>query len=135
MQRVWVTFPARTAHQLIKVHSSLKVKAKIRARGVRRLDYTGDTPSLRTRVQTGSPHTSGLCALPEARGQNWYNARQTEWARRKARTQAPFLLWMAGDWHGALENAKPHPKPHLMRAMLVANLDVENRFVAISVHT
>ncbi len=54
--------------------------------------------------------------LAEARGQNWYNDRQTDWARKKARTQAPWLLHLAGDWHAFLENEKPHPRPHMMRA-------------------
>ena len=68
--------------------------------------------------------------LAEARGQNWYNDRQTDWARKKARTQAPWRLQLAGDWHAFLENEKPHPRPHMMRAMLVSNLDVEQRFVS-----
>ena len=70
-----------------------------------------------------------ILIFTKARGQNWYNDRQTDWVRRKARTQAPWLLHLAGDWHAILENEKPHPRPHLMRAMLVSNLDVEQRFV------
>lgn len=59
-----------------------------------------------------------------ARGQNWYNAGKAEWARRKARSQSLWLVRLAGDWHGNLETAKPNPKPHLMRTMLVSNIDV-----------
>ena len=62
------------------------------------------------------------------RGQNWYSDRKSEWARKKARTQALWLLTLAGDWHGGLETARQHSKPHLMRCMMVSNLDVEQRF-------
>ena len=48
------------------------------------------------------------------RGENWYHDRRAEWARKKARTQALWLLMLAGDWHPRLESERPHPKPHLM---------------------
>ena len=64
------------------------------------------------------------------RGENWYHDRRAEWARKKARTQALWLLMLAGDWHPRLERERPHPKPHMMRVMLISNLDVERRFVA-----
>ncbi len=63
-----------------------------------------------------------------ARGQNWFNDRRTEYIRKKARTQSLWRLHIAGDWHETLETEKPNTKPHLMRVMLVSNLDVPQRF-------
>jgi len=63
-----------------------------------------------------------------ARGANWYNDRKSEFIRKKARTQSLWVLHLAGDFHDTLENEKPSPKPHLMRVMLVSNLDVQQRF-------
>jgi len=60
-----------------------------------------------------------------SRGENWYSDRKAEWARKKARTQALWLLTLGGDWHPSLETERPHPKPHLMRVMLISNLDAE----------
>ena len=48
--------------------------------------------------------------------------------RRTSRTQALWNLHLAGDWHPQFETAGLVPRPHMMRAMLVANLDVEQRF-------
>ena len=62
------------------------------------------------------------------RGENWYSDRRAEWARKKARTQALWYLQLAKDFHGILETETPHPRQHLMRCMLVSNVDVEQRF-------
>ena len=63
-----------------------------------------------------------------ARNTNWFNDRMSEYIRKKARTQALWILHLAGDFHESLENERPSPKPHLMRVMLVSNLDVQQRF-------
>jgi len=63
-----------------------------------------------------------------ARGNAWFSDARTEFIRRTSRTQALWNLHLAGDWHPQFETAGPVPRPHMMRAMLVANLDVEQRF-------
>ena len=47
--------------------------------------------------------------------------------RRVVRNQCPVTLHLAGQWHSD-DPAPMEDKPFLMRAMLVANIDVENRF-------
>ena len=47
--------------------------------------------------------------------------------RRVVRNQCPLMLHLAGQWHSD-DPAPMEDKPFLMRAMLVANIDVENRF-------
>ena len=51
-------------------------------------------------------------------------------ARKKSRSQAPWLLHLAGDWHPRSEMAAAprRGKPHMMRAMLVSNLALDQRF-------
>ena len=44
------------------------------------------------------------------------------------KTQALWNLHLAGDWHPASETGRPAARPHMMRAMLVSNLSVEDRF-------
>ena len=63
-----------------------------------------------------------------ARGQQWFSDRRTQMARRSSRTQALWNLHLAGDWHPASEKGRPAARPHMMRAMLVSNLSVEDRF-------
>ena len=75
---------------------SLKVKARVRARG--------------------------------ARGQQWFNERRTQLARKRSRTQALWNLHLAGDWHHDSETKAPPARPHMMRTMLVSNLAVDQRF-------
>ncbi len=41
-----------------------------------------------------------------------------------------WQLHLAGDWFPAWETKDAHPQPHLMRAMLTANLAVDCRFVS-----
>ena len=65
---------------------TLKIKARVRARG--------------------------------ARGQNWYSDRRSEFIKKKARTQALWMLHLAGDFHESLERERPNAKPHLMRVMV-----------------
>ena len=63
-----------------------------------------------------------------ARGNAWFSTTRTDMVRRTSRTQALWNLHLAGDWHPQFETMGPVPRPHMMRAMLVANLDVEQRF-------
>ena len=63
-----------------------------------------------------------------ARGNMWFSDRKTQLARRRSRTQSLWILHMAGDWHSMFETRGHVPRPHMMRAMLVSNLDVEQRF-------
>ena len=63
-----------------------------------------------------------------ARGNAWFSDGRTQMARRRSRTQALWNLHIAGDWHPHFENMSAVAKPHMMRAMLVSNLDVEQRF-------
>ena len=65
-----------------------------------------------------------------ARGKDWFSERRAEMARKRSRTQAPWLLHLAGDWHPASEQAAAprRAKSHLMRAMLVSNLALDQRF-------
>jgi len=65
---------------------------------------------------------------PGARGANWFNERKSEFLRKKARTQSLYSLHLAGDFHETLETERTNAKPHLMRVMLVSNLDVQQRF-------
>ena len=75
---------------------SMKVKARVRARG--------------------------------SRGQQWFNERRTQLARKRSRTQALWNLHLAGDWHPDSETKPPSSRPHMMRTMLVSNLAVDQRF-------
>ena len=65
-----------------------------------------------------------------ARGKDWFSERRAEMARKKSRSQAPWLLHLAGDWHPGSEKAAAprRGKPHMMRAMLVSNLALDQRF-------
>ena len=63
-----------------------------------------------------------------ATGNAWFSEGRTQQARRRSRTQALWNLHIAGDWHPQFETAGPAAHPHMMRAMLVSNLDVEQRF-------
>ena len=48
--------------------------------------------------------------------------------RKRARTQASWVLHLAGDFHADLETVPLPPRPHMMRAMMIANLAVNQRF-------
>ena len=74
---------------------TLKVKARVRARGIR--------------------------------GQQWFNERRTQLARKRSRTQALWNLHLAGDWHPDSETKAPPSRPHMMNTMLVSNLAVDQR--------
>lgn len=83
------------------------------------------------RISESHNHTMKVKARVRARGargQNWYSKQRAEWARSKARTQALWMLTMCGDWHESAETERIRSTRHLMRVMLVSNLDVEQRF-------
>ena len=63
-----------------------------------------------------------------ARGQQWYTDRRANFIKSRVRTQNLWLLHVAGDWHHAFETIPHGVNPHLMRAMLVQNLAVDQRF-------
>ena len=63
-----------------------------------------------------------------SRANGFFNERRTLLARRNSRTQSLFILHIAGDWHPEYETATHAPRPHMMRAMLVSNLAVQERF-------
>ena len=63
-----------------------------------------------------------------ARGNQVYSKQRTQLALQKSRTQSLKNLQLAGDWHADSETGRPVRKPHMMRAMLVSNLSVEDRF-------
>ena len=83
------------------------------------------------RVAKTHKHTLKVKALVRsqgARGNTWFSESKTQQARRRSRTQSLWNLHMAGDWHSMFETRGHDPSPHMMRAMLVSNLDVEQRF-------
>ena len=63
-----------------------------------------------------------------ARGNQVYSKQRTQLALQKSRMQSLKNLQLAGDWHADSETGRPVRKPHMMRAMLVSNLSVEDRF-------
>ena len=63
-----------------------------------------------------------------ARANGFFNERRALLARRNSRAQSLFILHIAGDWHPEYETATHAPRPHMMRAMLVSNLAVQERF-------
>ena len=84
------------------------------------------------RLAKAQPHSTkikGRVRPQGARGQEWFSERRAQHAQSRSRTQALWNLHLAGSWHPKWETARvPAARPHLMRAMLVANLDVEHRF-------
>ena len=81
-----------------------------------------------SKVRNHTLKVKGRVRSRGASGQAWFNERRTQLARRHARTQSSWNLHLAGDWHSAHETARPVPRPHMMRVMLVSNLSVEQRF-------
>ena len=94
---------------------SLKVKAKVRARG--------------TRGQNWNPRLVLLSRnFPFALVPSRYNEKRVNFIRARVRTQNAWLLHLAGDHHASYENKQVLHTPHLMRCMLSANLAVDQRF-------
>ena len=78
-------------------------------------------------------HTLKIKARVRAKGQrgsNWYGEKRVEYLRRKCRTSNLWLLQLSGDFHPSFETEPivDLEKHHMMRAMLTANLAVDQRF-------
>ena len=78
-------------------------------------------------------HTLKIKARVRAKGQrgtNWYGDKRVEYLRRKCRTSNLWLLQLSGDFHPAFETEPivDLGRHHMMRAMLTANLAVDQRF-------
>ena len=78
-------------------------------------------------------HTLKIKARVRAKGQrgsNWYGEKRVEYLRRKCRTSNLWLLQLSGDFHPQFETEPivDLEKHHMMRAMLTANLAVDQRF-------
>ena len=69
---------------------------------------------------------TGQCRAKGTRGQ-WYQKARVKAIRKRTRSAAPWHLHLAGDWNGECVQRDPLAAPHLMRVMLVSNLDVENK--------
>ena len=81
-----------------------------------------------SKVRNHTLKVKGRVRSRGASGQAWFNESRTQLARRHARTQSPWNLHLAGDWHSAHETGRHVQRPHMMRVMLVSNLAVEQRF-------
>ena len=79
------------------------------------------------RTHNHSLKIKGQCRAKGTRGQ-WYSKERTEMIRKRNRTQSLWTLHLAGDWNGEHVDKDPTAAPHLMRAMIVSNFDVANRF-------
>ena len=81
------------------------------------------------RLAKASRHSMKIqarCRHVYAKDQRWCHERREKAIRRRVRAQAPWTLHLAGDW---IRDALPMgAKRHLMRAMLVSNVDVPQRF-------
>jgi hypothetical protein len=67
-----------------------------------------------------------LAARGSAGTRQFLGKRRLQAIRKKVRTQAPWVLQLAGDWaEDPVEEGRPH---HKMRVMITANLDVPRRF-------
>ena len=78
-------------------------------------------------------HTLKIKARVRAKGQrgsNWYGEKRVEYLRRKCRTSNLWLLQLSGDFRPSFETEPiaDLEKHHIMRAMLTANLAVDQRF-------
>ena len=84
------------------------------------------------RIAHDHQHTIKLKGRVRARGvrgAQWYGERQVQFIRKRVRTQNLWLLHLSGDWHPSFEpmplGSRAH---HMMRCMLVSNLDVQQAF-------
>ena len=82
------------------------------------------------RIAKTRNHTLKVKSRVRSRGARtgWWTEHRTLHARRNSRTQCMWTLHIAGDFHPDFETARHVPRPHMMRAMLVSNLAVEQRF-------
>ncbi len=87
------------------------------------------------RVGKTHNHTLKIKARVRARGQRgsgFYGEKRVAYLRRKCRTQNLWVLQLSGDFHEEFETDEvvDPSKRHMMRAMLTANLAVDQRFVS-----
>jgi hypothetical protein len=74
-------------------------------------------------------NVKGKVTSRNATSNEFYTDRNARAIRRLARTQALWNLRVAGDFHENWEDKLLAQKPHLMRAMLLANISMPTRFV------
>ena len=60
-----------------------------------------------------------------SRSQQWYAESRAQMLRKKCRTQSLWNLHLAGDWHVGSETMPLGASSHMMRAMLISNLAVD----------
>jgi len=92
-------------------------------------DQCGWNSIMTRRLAKRSNHSmriAGQCRAKGTRGQ-WYQKARVKAIRKRTRSAAPWNLHLAGDWNGECVQRDPLAAPHLMRVMLVSNLDVENK--------
>ena len=76
---------------------------------------------------------NGRVRAQGAMGTDWFSDRSAERARRSSRPQSSWKLRLAGDWHWSYETSytsNSSSKRHLMRVMLLSNLNTEQRFAS-----
>ena len=66
------------------------------------------------------------CRAVFAKGHQWLSERRTSALRKYARSQAMWVLHLAGAW--LRETAGTSRQSHSMRVMLISNVDVKQRF-------
>ena len=85
-----------------------------------------------SRIAKQSNHAlnvKGKVTSRNATSNEFYTDRSASAIRRLARTQALWNLRVAGDFHENWEDKLLPQRPHLMRAMLLANIAMATRFV------
>ena len=102
-------------------------------RGVSALYRDAWNRNIVRRIGRTHNHTLKIKARVRAKGQrgsNWYGEKRVEYLRRKCRTSNLWLLQLSGDFHPSFETEPivDLEKHHMMRAMLAANLAVDQRF-------
>lgn len=110
---------------------TLKIKARVRARGARGQDAARETEREGEYVCVWGQSRARKGKAEKGKAgdrEEWFSERRVSIAKKKSRTQMLWLLQLAGDWHSSVETATPHPHPHMMRVMIVSNLSVESRF-------
>ena len=85
------------------------------------------------RIAKSHSHTLKIKSRVRSKGQRgagWYGEKKVAFLKRKVRTQNPWLLHLAGDFHQEYETEElvDPSKRHMMRAMLTANIAVDQRF-------
>jgi hypothetical protein len=76
-------------------------------------------------MQPRSMQVQGRARALMGRGQ-WYSTGHTRLIRRRAKTQSPWHLHLAGCWKG--DSMLQAHEPHFMRVMLNGNIAVQERF-------